>query len=198
MGTVSSGLNDSGSAFAGGLLVATPLIDEPTFRRAVILMLEHSAEGSLGVVLNDDAEIDVVEVIPDWSAVLAPSVAAGGPVQTDAGVAVAWLRPQMTADPPAGVRVISGAWAVVDLDAPPESLQQYIADGRLFLGYAGWGPGQLDAELDMQSWWVVESRPDDLQWGETGDRSVAWREVLLRQPNDLRLAATFPEDPSWN
>jgi len=179
-------------------LVATPLIDEPTFRRAVILMLEHSAEGSLGVVLNDHAEMDVEEVIPDWSAVLAPSVAAGGPVQTDAGVAVAWLRSQATTDLPEGVRVISGAWAVVDLDAPPESLREHILGARLFLGYAGWGPGQLDAELDMQSWWVVDSHPNDLQWGDSGDRQVAWRSVLMRQPNDLRLAAGFPDDPSMN
>ena len=198
VGTVSSGLTDSGSAHAGALLVATPLIDEPTFRRAVILLLEHSAEGSLGVVLNDDAHVDVDEVIPAWSAVLAPSVAAGGPVQTDAGVAVAWLRPQVTAEPPEGVRVISGAWAVVDLDAPPEALREHIVGARLFLGYAGWGPGQLDAELDMQSWWVVDSHPDDLQWGDIADRRDAWRSVLLRQPNDLRLAADFPDDPSMN
>lgn len=198
MGAVSKGLTDSGKPFVGALLVATPMIEEPTFRRAVILLLDHSEEGSLGVVLNDPSNLEVDDVVPEWSEVLDPVVAVGGPVQTDAGVAVARVLYSETTDLPESVRVVGSAWAVVDLDSPPETLHGHIAAARLFLGYAGWGPGQLDGELSTQSWWVVESHPGDLEWGGVDDRRVAWRQVLLRQRNELRLAADYPDDATFN
>lgn len=198
VGAVSRTLTDSGKPFVGALLVATPMIEEPTFRRAVILLLDHSEEGSLGVVLNDPSNLEVEDVVPEWSDVLAPVVAVGGPVQTDAGVAVARVHQSSGSPLPDSVRVVSGPWAVVDLDAPPESLRGHIATARLFLGYTGWGPGQLDSELGTQSWWVVESHPGDLDWGGVDDRRVAWRNVLLRQPNELRLAADYPDNATFN
>lgn len=195
---MSKGLTDSGTPFVGALLVATPMIEEPTFRRAVILLLDHSEEGSLGVVLNDPSNLEVDDVVPEWAEVLDPVVAVGGPVQTDAGVAVARVRYSESAALPESVRVVSSSWAVVDLDASPETLREHIFEARLFLGYAGWGPGQLDSELGMQSWWVVDSQPDDLEWGGVDDRRVAWRQVLLRQRNELRLAADYPDDATFN
>lgn len=198
VGAASTGLTDSGTPFVGALLVATPMIEEPTFRRSVILLLDHSEEGSLGVVLNDPSNLEVDDVVPEWSDLLAPVVAVGGPVQTDAGVAVARVASSETAALPEAVRVVSGPWAVVDLDAQPESLRGHIAQARLFLGYAGWGPGQLDTELATQSWWVVESHPGDLDWGGVDDRRVAWRSVLMRQPNELRLAADYPDNATFN
>lgn len=198
MGAASRGLTDSGTPFVGGLLVATPMIEEPTFRRSVILLLDHSEEGSLGVVLNDPSNLEVDDVVPEWAEVLAPVVAVGGPVQTDAGVAVARVQYSESLALPESVRVVSGPWAVVDLDAQPESLRGHIAAARLFLGYAGWGPGQLQSELATQSWWVVDSHPGDLEWGGVDDRRVAWRSVLLRQPNELRLAADYPDNATFN
>ena len=195
---MSTGLTDSGTPFLGSLLVATPMIEEPTFRRAVILLLDHSAEGSLGVVLNEPSNLEVDDVIPGWSEVLEPLVAVGGPVQTDSGVAVARVHTGLGMDPPEGVRMVSGPWAVVDLDALPDSVLGHIVAARLFLGYAGWGPGQLDSELGMQSWWVVESSPDDLAFGGVEDRKVAWRSVLRRQRNDLRLIADYPDNATFN
>jgi putative transcriptional regulator len=174
------------------------MIEEPTFRRAVILLLDHSEDGSLGVVLNDPSNLEVDDVVPEWSDVLEPVVAVGGPVQTDAGVAVARVLHSETADLPDSVRVVSSSWAVVDLDSAPETLTGHIVAARLFLGYAGWGPGQLESELRTQSWWVVDSQPGDLEWAGVEDRRVAWREVLLRQPNELRLAADYPDNATFN
>lgn len=198
MARTSSGLADSGEAFTGGLLVATPLIDEPTFRRAVVLLLEHDESGTLGVVLNDLSGVPAAEVVPQWEGVLHPKVALGGPVQPDAGVAVAQLRSDAASAPPDGVRVLTSEWAVIDLDGDPDQLADQLADAQLFVGYSGWSPGQLDGELAAGSWWVVDSAPGDLQLARRAPRDYCWSQVLRRQPNDLRMASTFPPDPALN
>lgn len=197
VGEYSSGLADSGDACAGALLVATPLIDEPTFWRAVILLLDHNDEGTLGVVINEESDVGIAEVVPEWQGLLAPRIALGGPVQTDAGVAVAGLR-DAVAGMPEGLRPVAEGWAVVDLDGQPDSIQASVSEGRLFLGYSGWGAGQLDSELRSGSWWVVPSMPGDLALGQGRQRVDVWRQVLRRQPNELKFAVTFPEDPQQN
>ena len=207
VGNISRGLTDPGTACAGSLLVATPLIDEPIFRRAIVLILDHSSEGSLGVVLNDESDVAVEDVIPDWGEVLDPVIAIGGPVQSDAGVAVAGLRTISTMLPegvlpedalPEGLRTVAEGWAVMDLDGEPELVADLVAEARLFLGYSGWGPGQLADELSSGSWWVVASQPGDLSLGQGVRRVDAWRQVLRRQVTDLRFAVTYPDDPSAN
>jgi len=217
VGNISRGLADPGTAFPGSLLVATPLIDEPTFRRAIVLILDHSSEGSLGVVLNDESDVSVEDVIPDWGGVLDPVIAIGGPVQSDAGVAVAGLRTLPTVLPegmlpegvlpegmlpegmlPEGLRTVAQGWAVMDLDGEPALVADLVAEARLFLGYSGWGPGQLEEELSSGSWWVVASQPGDLSLGQGVRRVDAWRQVLRRQVTDLRFAVTYPDDPSAN
>jgi putative transcriptional regulator len=193
----SAGLSDSGTACAGALLVATPLIDEPIFRRTAILLLDHNADGSLGVVINDESELDIAELVPEWQGLLAPRLANGGPVQTDAGVAVAELR-DSRAVMPDGLRPVGQGWAVVDLDGEPDNIEASVNGARLFLGYSGWGAGQLDGELRSGSWWVVPSQPGDLAMSQGRHRLEVWREVLWRQPNELRFAASFPDDPEMN
>ncbi len=195
----STGLGDSGEAFAGALLVATPLIDEPTFRRAVVLLLEHSDGGSLGVVLNEVSQLSTGVVLPGWEDVLFDRAGVGGPVQGDAGVAVARLTPVALGGPPQGVQLFSPPWAVLDLSGDPDEVAGSVADGQLFLGYAGWEAGQLANELRSGSWWVVDSEPDDLALGRFGDdRDEPWRQVVGRQRTDLRYLRTYPDDPSWN
>lgn len=194
----SAGLGDPGEAFAGALLVATPLIDEPTFRRSVVLLLEHDEAGTLGVVINDLSAVPVSDVVPGWETVLHSRIALGGPVQADAGVAVVRLTEGAALSPPDGVRPLGGVWAVIDLEREPLSLASALADGQLFVGYAGWAAGQLAAELEQGSWWVVDSLPGDLDLARHSPREYCWSRVLRRQPNDLRLASTFPSDPAMN
>lgn len=197
MASCSEGLSDSGAAHAGALLVATPQIAGPTFARTVILLLEHSSDGSLGVVLNDVSELSLEDLVPGWERVLSPVVAVGGPVGEDAGIAVGVLSLPV-AEPPLGVRKISGWWAVIDLARAQSEVAAAITDAQLFLGYAGWDAGQLDSELATASWWVVPSEPGDLALGRRAGRLGMWRAVLRRQRNDLRFAATYPQDPATN
>jgi len=187
--------------YVGGLLVATPLLDDPNFRRSVVLILEHDLDGgTLGVVLNRPSEIAVTQVLPVWDEmVTGPSVLfEGGPVQTDSALALAAVPSGQ--EPLGWRRLHAGTAAVsrlgtVDLDAPPEILAGEIAQMRIFAGYAGWSAGQLEIEIAEGAWYVV-----DAEVGDTfHDRpQTLWRRVLRRQPGELAFVATHPDDPTMN
>jgi putative transcriptional regulator len=189
------------SIYVGGLLVATPLLDDPNFRRSVVLILEHDLDGgTLGVVLNRPSDISVTQVLPVWDPLVTgpPVLFEGGPVQTDSALALAAVP---SGEEPLGWRRLhAGTPAVsrlgtVDLDAPPEILQGEIAQMRIFAGYAGWTTGQLETEIAEGAWYVVDSEVGDTFHAEP--RSL-WRNVLRRQPGELAFVATCPDDPTLN
>ncbi|MEV7966214.1 YqgE/AlgH family protein [Sphaerisporangium sp. NPDC088356] len=187
--------------YVGGLLVATPLLDDPNFRRGVVLVLEHDEDGgTLGVMLNRPSEVTVTQVLPSWDSLVSgpPVLFEGGPVQTDSALALASVPSGQ--EPLGWRRLHAGTSAVsklgtVDLDAPPEILAGEITQMRIFAGYAGWTAGQLEAEIREGSWYVVEAEP-----GDTFDSrpSNLWRSVLRRQPGELAFVATCPDDPKLN
>lgn len=181
----------------GRLLVATPAIASGPFLRSVVLLLDHDEDGALGVILNHPLDADVADVLPAWGrAVNAPDcLFEGGPVATDSALAVG-VRAVADARsaPPQGWRPMAGRVGLVDLDGPLPA-EGSLRGLRVFAGYAGWGPGQLEDELTEGSWLVVEGRDDDLL---SPVPETLWRDVLLRQDDDARFLATFPEDPSAN
>ena len=184
---------------AGSLLVATPALGDPHFDRTVVLVLDHDEDGALGVVINRPTPVPVDEVLPDWSAHVTGDAVlyAGGPVGTDSALAVAGLTAsaaEADADPP-GFRRVTGPLGLVDLDTPPEILVDGLAGLRVFAGYAGWGPGQLESEVAADAWFVVASRADD---PFAVDAERLWRDVLRRQGGELAWVSTAPADPSMN
>ncbi|MEW5534654.1 YqgE/AlgH family protein, partial [Streptomyces virginiae] len=90
---------------------------------------------------------------------------------------------------------VHGAIGLVDLEAPPELLASALGGLRIFAGYSGWGPGQLEEELGEGAWYVVESEPGDVS---SPDPERLWRSVLRRQRSELAMVATYPDDPSLN
>lgn len=184
----------------GRLLVATPLLDDPNFRRGVVLVVEHDPqEGTLGVVLNRPTEVPVDRVLPPWATlVTGPSVVfQGGPVALDSALALARVPGD---EEPLGWRALDGVPALsrlglVDLDAPPEVLAAEVTEFRVFAGYAGWSAGQLRSEIEEGAWFVLPSEPHDVF---IDDPERLWREVLRRQGGELAIVATFPDDPSLN
>ena len=193
---MSAGASDDLTTPAPGrLLVATPSLVDPNFAHAVVLLLDHDADGSLGVILNRPSAVTVASVLPDWSASVDPPgvLFEGGPVSTDAALAVA-LVPDSVSEP-IGFRRLFGRTGIIDLDTPPEVLAPAITRMRVFAGYAGWGSGQLDAELDEGSWYVLDSTPHDV-FGEKPAR--LWSAVLRRQPGSLAWVSTKPVDPTLN
>jgi putative transcriptional regulator len=194
---VSTGRGAPGPAVgAGSLLVATPLLVDPNFDHTVVLLLDVDENGALGVVLNRPSPVPVHEVLPGWADVLAgPDVLfQGGPVGTDSALAVADV-PLDGDEEPVGFRRLFGATGIVDLDTPTEIMAPALTHLRIFAGYAGWGSGQLEAEIEEGSWYVVPALPGDL-FGADPER--LWSRVLRRQPGELAWVSTRPVDPTLN
>ena len=178
---------------AGRLLVATPQLADPNFERTVVLVLDHDSSGSLGVVLNRPSPVPVGDVLVGWEELVAdPGVLFhGGPVSTDSALAVATLA---TGDEPVGFRRLFDDTGIIDLDTPTELLDAAIGGMRIFAGYAGWGDGQLEAEIEEGSWYVVPPAAGDL----FGPPDGLWARVLRRQPGELAWVSTRPADPTQN
>ncbi|QLH22133.1 YqgE/AlgH family protein [Streptomyces sp. Rer75] len=192
------------SSLTGRLLVATPALADPNFDRAVVLLLDHDEEGSLGVVLNRPTPVGVGDILESWAELAGePGVVfQGGPVSLDSALGVAVVPGEAGRSPargeeggPLGWRRVHGAIGLVDLEAPPELLAAAVGSLRIFAGYAGWGPGQLEDELSDGAWYVVESEPGDVS---SPSPERLWRAVLRRQRSELAMVATYPDDPSLN
>lgn len=187
------------SSLTGRLLVATPALADPNFDRAVVLLLDHDEKGSLGVVLNRPTPVDVGDILEGWADLAgAPGVVfQGGPVSLDSALGIAVIPGGgMSGErTPLGWRRVHGAIGLVDLEAPPELLAKALGSLRIFAGYSGWGPGQLQDELTDGAWYVVESEPGDVS---SPAPQRLWREVLRRQRSELAMVATYPDDPSLN
>jgi putative transcriptional regulator len=183
----------------GSLLVASPALADPNFERSVVFLVDHDEDGALGVVLNRPTSVDVGAILPPWEGRTSPPgvVFRGGPVGQDSALALArLLAPSVDGDDePVGFRRVHAALGLVDLDAPPELLAPDLAAMRVFAGYAGWAPGQLEDEVAEGSWFVVQSVPED---AFSDQPKQLWRAVLRRQVGELAMVANFPEDPSLN
>ena len=179
---------------SGSLLVATPQIEGGVFARGVVLLLHHDAEGAQGVVLNRPLDARVDAVLPDWQRhVTTPSVLfEGGPVGLDSALGLVTVPGE---GEPMGVKKLFGAVGLVDLDTPPELVVPEVAGLRIFAGYAGWSPGQLEDEIGTGSWYVVESEGRD---AFDDDPATMWVRVLRRQRDHLAFVSTFPADPEMN
>lgn len=182
------------SSLTGRLLVATPALADPNFARSVVLLLDHDDEGSLGVILNRPTPVGVGDILRSWAGLAGePGVVfQGGPVSLDSALGVAVIPGD---EGPVGWRRVYGAIGLVDLETPPELLGGALGALRIFAGYAGWGPGQLEGELDEGAWYVVESEPGDVS---SPRPEGLWRAVLRRQRSKLAMFATYPDDPSLN
>lgn len=189
-------MNDpSRETLRGKILVASPILRDPNFIRAVIFLCAHDPSGALGVVLNRPSPIAVDDVLERWAPLMSqpPSLFSGGPVDLDSAIALGWLR---DADPQdGGISVVTDPIAMLDLNHEPDDLERSLSAARIFLGYAGWTPGQLETELDEQAWVVVDALPTDVF---TLRPDLLWNEVLRRQGGTTAMLATFPEEPTRN
>jgi putative transcriptional regulator len=180
---------------SGHLLVATPMLLDPNFAETVVLLLDADENGALGVVLNRPSTVPVADVLETWADVVAePEVLfQGGPVSTEGALAVGRLR--SLDDAPVGFREVTDDLGVIDLDTPVELVDGSLDGMRIYAGYAGWGAGQLEAEIEEGSWYVVPGRATDVFRDDPTD---LWRDVLRRQPGELAWHSTRPADPDLN
>jgi putative transcriptional regulator len=179
----------------GRLLVATPRLNDPNFRRSVVLVLDHGADGALGIVVNRPLEVDVSAVLPTWQqyATAPGRLFQGGPVALDSALGVVAVPGDDVE--PVGVRRIIGSLGLVDLDTPPQVVVGGVAGLRIFAVYSGWSGGQLESEIGEGAWYVVDAEARDPFSDAPED---LWRQVLRRQRGELALVSTYPEDPALN
>ena len=180
----------------GRLLVATPPLEDPNFDRTVVFVLEHHEEGAIGVVLNRPSIESLDEPLDRWIDLqTAPSsVFDGGPVEQNALIALA-RTPRPLGESDEHLSPIAGRIASADLTADPALLAGDVEGVRVFRGYAGWGPGQLEYEIESGAWLVLDSEPDDVLSDHPDE---LWRDVLRRQGGRLSWLADAPDDLSMN
>jgi len=179
------------ATLAGSLLLAGPSLWDPNFRRTVVLIGHHDDEGAVGVVLNRSLEVSVAEAVPALADLAGEGAElfAGGPVEPGGVVVVADF-----VDPAVAEVLVVGSIGFLPQE-PAADLPAAVRRARVFAGYAGWGAGQLEAELEEDSWIVEPAQPEDVFHP---DPSRLWNDVLARKGPAFDLIRSMPYDPSSN
>jgi len=180
----------SATSLRGKLLVSSPALHDPNFRRTVVLIAHHDDDGAMGLVLTRPSDVAAVDAVPALEGLPGSDepVYVGGPVQPEALIVLADFADVEQAAVP-----IVGGVGFMPADAEPEELS--IRRVRLFAGYAGWGSGQLEAELAEPAWIVVPAEAGD-PFAE--DPDTLWREVLKRKGGKYSVMEHMPYDPNLN
>jgi putative transcriptional regulator len=179
-------------SLTGRLLIASPAILDPNFRRTVVFVTAHTGDGAVGLILNRPSETTVGEAVPQLAALVGGDepVFVGGPVNPN-GVA---MLAEFEDPEDAGVWVVDDI-GFVALDDALEEGPPPLGRTRVFAGVAGWGEDQLEGELDRDDWFVEDAVPDDVF---TEDPDGLWSLVLRRKGGEYELVARMPFDPSLN
>ncbi|WP_152364595.1 YqgE/AlgH family protein [Microlunatus speluncae] len=179
----------------GQLLVASVLLTEGIFSRSVVLVLDSDADGALGVIINEISQTRLESVLPDWvETVSEPKLLfGGGPVSPNGAICLASIA--RSGEEPPGWRRLFDDIGLLHLDTPIEIVAGAYADLRIFAGYAGWEPGQLQSEIAGGMWHVVSATYADVFGGRPDD---LWRQVLRRQRNRLAFFSAYTDDADVN
>ena len=183
------GMEDS---LRGKLLVASPTLADPNFARSVVFITEHNEEGAMGIALDRPSETLVGDAVPQLNGVAGADepVYVGGPVQPNALVVLAEFS-----DPSAAAWIVVADVGFASADADMDDLPDAVRRARVYAGYSGWGAGQLEAELEVDSWIVEPPLPKELF---PDDPEALWSDVLARKGGQYALVARMPPDPSVN
>ena len=191
------------ASLGGRLLVASPLLLDPNFERAVVLICAHHEDGTLGLVLNRPLRTPLPAALPEWrveawQAEVAPpaTLFAGGPVAPTSALGLARRAPG--SPEPAGWSAVTPELGFIDLrplHEQPRGGPRTLSALRVFAGHAGWGADQLETELAEGAWYVLDVDRGD---AFSADPAGLWSRVLRRQGGELTLLASYPRDPSLN
>lgn len=178
-------------SLAGKLLLAGGALFDDDFRQAVVLIGGHDETGAFGLILNRPLDLTIGAAVPVLSSLAGADARlfAGGPVAADAPVLLVRLTDSAGLDVP-----ILGSIGLLTGDVTPD-IEARVIEARVFVGHAGWGPGQLEAEMEADAWIVEPAADDDVF---TREPESLWRRVLERKGPDYARLARVPFDPSLN
>lgn len=175
----------------GQLLISSGSLFDPNFRHTVVLVGEHNAEGALGVVLNRALDVTVVDAVPPLGALVGPGecIFEGGPVQPSSPVLLAEFAHPESAD-----LLVFGSVGFLVGEVPAE-VRHGILRARVYAGYSGWGPGQLEQEMKEGAWILEPALEEDVF---TDAPDMLWSRVLVRKGPEYWRLSRMPFDPSMN
>ena len=178
----------------GKLLISDPFLPDPNFSRTVVLLTEHQKDvGSFGFVLNRSARTYLDEVV-NFDVKAKFPLFTGGPVQQETLHLL--HKDDYLAEPE--MEILSGVYWGADYESLKYLLQREYANSdnfRFYLGYSGWGPGQLEEELKQKSWFVAQADQDIVFSNNTDEM---WKAVLRSMGGNYSVLANSPNDPQWN
>lgn len=177
----------------GRVLISEPFLQDNYFKRSLVLITEHTDEGTVGFVLNKPVDIQINEVVEDFPESDA-SLSIGGPVNTNTLHFLHTLGDII----PESNHVIgniywSGDFTVVERLIRSGNLHQNQI--RFFLGYSGWSPNQLEGELEENAWLVSELSQEEIM---APMKMQFWKKKLNRMGKKYQMWANFPENPEMN
>lgn len=167
---------------------------DSNFDQSVVLMVEHDEEGALGLMLNQPSDDAVIDHLPEFSTHVAtpPVFFIGGPVGVGGLLALGRRRLDGSEE---HITSVVGPVVLVQPDALINGEVPGIDLVRMYTGYSGWGPGQLDAEIAAGAWHLIDPMPDDVF---CFDPDGLWRSVMRRQGGRLASQSLYPDDLSVN
>ena len=176
----------------GQLLIASPALGDSNFRKTVILVAEHTPDGAMGLVLNRRTPAAVADAAPHLVGLagIDASVWIGGPVDRGSVFVLADFE-----EPEEAGSIVLWDVGLLPPEADPELFEASTRQARVFAGYAGWGPGQLEGELDEDAWIVEEPAESDIF---TADPDRLWSAVLRRKGGQYAVISLMPDDPRLN
>ncbi|UBM57431.1 YqgE/AlgH family protein [Marinilongibacter aquaticus] len=176
----------------GNLLIAEPYLGDPNFERSVVMLCEHNAEGSFGLVLNHKSNLSLNDAV-DEIYFDAP-LYIGGPVEYNTLHFIHRLGDRI----PDAVSLKNGLYWSGDFEVLKSMLNSGLVqsnDIRFFVGYSGWGKGQLEGEMKSNSWIIT---PTDSEMIFDSDPEVFWRKVLRNMGGEYKVKSNYPVDPRLN
>ncbi len=178
----------------GKILISNPFLSDYFFRRSVVLLIDHGADGSFGVIINKPLNIRVSELTSAFPSAKS-DLFLGGPVKTD-GI---FFMHTLGSEIPESLLVMDGLYWGGDmqmLDSLLKNDPEYSANKiRFFLGYSGWVTDQLDNELLNKSWIVADTNPEEIIGVYYTD---LWYEKVRALGKPFEPWLNFPPDPSFN
>ena len=178
---------------SGILLISDPFLKDPNFMRTVVFLCEHQDQGSFGFVLNRKYENTIDELVPELEGHRIP-LYYGGPVQMDT---IHFLH-QYPEQIPGGYEIAEGIFWGGDFDIAIQMIRKgevNLQRIRFYIGYSGWGTGQLNDELKEKSWLTVKANRKIIFHKET---DAIWKESLKLLGGDYEMMINFPIDPQLN